>query len=141
MTTAIKLDIFLMLAGTSVIAVALTLIVLKKMGHITPAAGLTMDEQVAAKLRQDKPAFARLPIEQQHALVRATRIHPLIWAFVIASLSLFVWTALSVPALLDWINQGSRSAVLVGIVVMACVLGGIALIRRLLIARMLAGLR
>jgi hypothetical protein len=141
MTTAVKFEMFLMLGGGAAIAVALTLFILKKLGHITPAAGLAMDEQLSAKLRQNSPEFARLRVEDQHRLVRAVRVHPLIWVFVMAALSLFIWTALSVAALLDWINQGPRSAALVGVAVMAVILGGVALIRRLLIVRMLAGLR
>ena len=141
MTTEIKIELFVMAVISSVVAVTIIFFILKKMGRINPDVGRVQDEALAAKLRADHPGFARLPTQQQLASVRKVRTHPLIWIFVLALLGAFIWTALSVPTLLDWINQGARSASVVGIAVLAVVLGGIAMIRRLLIARLLAKLR
>ncbi len=138
MTDAIRLELFLMLSVGAVIAVVITLFILKRMGKINPAVGQAQDEALAAQLRQDHPAFANLTKEEQLARARQVRTHPAIWAFAVAVLGGFLWTALSVPAVLDWINQGARAAGLVGIAVLAVVLGGIALIKRVMIARMLA---
>ncbi len=140
MDTGLRIELFAIVLISVGITLALTFFVLKRKGHITPEAARTLDAELVRQLRASHPRFAQLPEERQFAAARRVRMHPLIWVFVLGILAGFIWAALSVPALRDWIDHGGRAAALIAIPLFAIIFGGIALIRRMLIVRMLAKL-
>jgi hypothetical protein len=137
MQSGADLVLWLMVLGGSVIAAFIAIMILKKMGRVD----LSRNAQRQVSLdeaRRANPRLAALPVEQQQRIADHVRWHPLIIIWLVAGLGGFVWIVLTTPVLFDFINLGWRSAGLTGGVTVVVLLGGMMLIRRVLIARALA---
>jgi hypothetical protein len=66
------------------------------------------------------------------------RWHSLVLLWMIGTIGGFAWVAIGSADLLDWINQGPRSAALVGVALLFIVLFGLKLLYRWLIGREIA---
>jgi hypothetical protein len=133
------LEIFLMLVVGCVLAVGITVLVLRKMGLVdfakAPENGAPLSQGLLADTRLDG-----LSSDEQRRLLAKVRWHPLVLIWLFGSIGGFAWFATGSNEMLDFINRGSRSAALIGIVLLVVVFVGLKFLYHWLIGRAIARL-
>jgi hypothetical protein len=123
----------IMLLGV-VIAVGITLFVLRKMGIIDYAKAAERNAPLNQGLLAD-PRLAALSAEERQRVLATVRWHPLVILWLFVSIGGFAWVAIGSTGLLNFINAGSRSAFVIAIILFAIVFLGLKLLWRWLIGR------
>jgi hypothetical protein len=129
-----QLQSWLFLLVGILLAVAITLLILRKMGVIDYAKAAERNAPLNQGLLAD-PRLQALSPEEQQRIMAKVRWHPLVLLWLFGSIGGFAWVAIGSNDLLDWINQGPRSAAVVGIAVLVVVLFGLKFLYRWLIGR------
>lgn len=141
MDSETQLYIFVMLAVGTVAAVLLTLLVVKALGLAKAGDPLVNRRETVQRFGRSLPGFSELPDADQERIATRAMRHPLVFAYPVAILAGFIWTAIGNLALLDAINSHWRIAALIGIAVLAVIIFGMKWLQGLIARRMVARVR
>jgi hypothetical protein len=134
MSTSDQAEIFAVVALGAVLAVVLTLFILRKLGLTKFAKADERHAPLNQGLLAD-PRLDALSAEDRQKVLAKVRWHPLVILWLFGAIGGFAWVAIGSPDLLNFINVSARSAALVGVAVLVVVLVGLKLLWWWLIGR------